>query len=367
MVFFKRIVVSLCFCLLFMKPAKAFWPVFDFTEIIPVYSQVSTGVDQLKNLKEQIKELEETLKSIGKGVNNLSSFAKDISDFVDDVSKAVDNATSVVNENLASNNKIEENMEDLAGDVADANGELANSVTESANDIILGENNNGRLAEPRGERLSIKIAPQTDIEEGILIEEEEEEEVSKEEERAQIEKINETINFALEEGKAISIQFNDVLDVSINTIHQNIEKNNAIMDNMVSVIYKAENLTEEEKESIKKEIELLKQRQENLSINIIGIIEGIKGNYNKMYKDRIEDGYNNYKKVAVSYILGDKTKEDFIKSGTKLKENINAINILPDKQMVTGVKVAINSLQKEIGYLGKKIKKIEEENKKYNS
>ncbi len=364
MSFSKRtLVVSLCFCLLITKPAKAFWPVFDFTEIVPIYSQVSTGINQLKNLKEQLKELEETLKSVGKEVNNLSAFGKSLTNLVTNAADVVNQASNAINQNLKTNLDVTNKTEDLTNKVSSANKQVAEAIVDTTNKTI-DKNTLTENTDKEGNRIPKN---NDEIKSYDIEEEEEEEEVSKAEENAQIEAVKENINFALEESKAISVQFNDVLDVSINTIHQNIEKNNTMMDKMIFVIEKAENLTDEDKEILAKEVTGFKQRQENLSINLVGIIEGIKDSYNKSYKSKIEDGYKNYEKVAIAYIRGDTKKEEFLFAGKKLKTDINSIDIAPDKGVMNGVKIAINSLQKEIGDLGKKIRKIEEVNKKYNS
>ena len=534
MIFLKRtVVVLVCFCLLTAKPVKAFWPVFDFTEIAPVYSQVSTSINQLKELKEQLKELEATLKSIGKEVNNIAAFGKDLTNLVSDAASVVADASNLVNENLGTNIQIGEKAQNLADEVSKANGQIAGAITGSTNNILEGiegvgnqidkggdllqkaegytnkagdiinkpktdnqGNDEDKKAEKQKKSLKEKVGdvlnkenaekaskaleevnkatkgkyedeilgvkkavekagdvvgskndkkqegntdennndetpkqkktlketikdtikdnvtvknvekaldglnevtdgkyeqelgivgkvtvneikdkeknktpnPSSDTtSEGDIEEEEEEEEVSIAEETAQIEAVKENISFALKESKAISVQFNDVLDISINTIYQNVEKNNTTMDKMISVIGKAENLTDSDKEVLTKEIDNFKQRQENLSINLVGIIEGIKDSYNKSYKSKIEDGYKNYEKVAIAYIRGDTEKEEFLFAGKKLENDINSINIVPDKGVINGVKIAINTLQKEIGDLSKKIKKIEEVNKKYNS
>ena len=198
-------------------------------------------------------------------------------------------------------------------------------------------------------------------------EEEEEEEITEDEEAQTIEAIKENIDFALKESKSLNVQFNDVLDISMNTIYQNIASNNKTIDNMIFVINKAENLTEEDKTTVKKEIESIKQRQENLSVNLVDIINGMKESYNTSFKSKIEDGYKNYEKVAIAYVKGDVDEEEFMLAGTMMEKDIHSIDIIPDEGVVTGVNTAMRSLQKQLQTLSNKIRKMEQENQKTNS
>ena len=76
---YKRVLaVAFCCAFLSIKPASAFWPVFDFQEIVPIYSQVSSSINSLKSVKDQLKSLTEVLDAIGKEIGSVANFAKDI-------------------------------------------------------------------------------------------------------------------------------------------------------------------------------------------------------------------------------------------------------------------------------------------------
>ena len=296
----KRIFIAMfCFGLMFNQPAKAFWPVFDFSEIVPVYSQVSTGINQLKSLKEQLKELEETFKALGKEVANIAAFAKDISNTVASAANMVAEGANLLNENLGTNITLGEKAQDLASKVSKANKEVATAVKGATENIAKGTKDVGKISKGINELSELKTKSDKFMKENSsyldpndpdpsqdesnstpttepVEEEEEEEEITEDEEAQTIEAIKENIDFALKESKSLNVQFNDVLDISMNTIYQNIASNNKTIDNMIFVINKAENLTEEDKTTVKKEIESIKQRQETLSVNLVDIINGMK-------------------------------------------------------------------------------------------
>ncbi len=195
-------------------------------------------------------------------------------------------------------------------------------------------------------------------------EEEEEEEISVEEENAKIEEVRESIKNALLNFKEIKTHFNDLLDLSISSIQQNSDENSKTLDNIVLVINRAENLENKEKTLFISEVNSIKEKQIKLTDRLIGVVDGIKTNYNLAYKDKIEDGYKNYEKVAVAYIKGDISKEEFKNAGKKLKNEARLIDIVPDKMVIAEVDEKIKEIKNELVGLTNKIKQAEEKKQK---
>ena len=191
-------------------------------------------------------------------------------------------------------------------------------------------------------------------------EEEEEEEVSIEEENAKIEAVKESIYNALQNCKEIKVQFNDLLDLSISSIQENSDANSKTLDNITLVINRAEKLNETEKNNFINEVKDIKEKELKLTDSLIGIVDGIKISYNTAYKNKIEDGYKNYEKIAIAYIKGDISKKEFQDAGKKMKADAKAIDVEPDKMVIAEVGEKIKEIQDELISLTNKIKQAEE-------
>jgi hypothetical protein len=187
-------------------------------------------------------------------------------------------------------------------------------------------------------------------------EEEEEEEVSVEEENAKIEAVKESIYNALQNCKEIKVQFNDLLDLSISSIQENSNANSKTLDNITLVINRAEKLNETEKNNFINEVKDIKEKELKLTDSLIGIVDGIKISYNTAYKNKIEDGYKNYEKIAIAYIKGDISKKEFQDAGKKMKADAKAIDVEPDKMVIAEVGEKIKEIQDELISLTNKIK-----------
>ena len=519
---FKRLVAVLfcCATLIHSQPAKAFWPVFDFIDTVPIFSQISTVVDSLKNLKEQLVQLKENLKALGDQINSIAAFAKEIVDLAEYVAETVAEGVNFVNDTLGTNIDIGNKLVAAAKDIANVTTTVTDTVIGGTNQIIAGmdegvrnldqgitktvENaisgkdkseeqtqssekrttmpstrpgttttptdnkptvtlpttrpttptinkptvtlpttrpttptinkptvtlptvtqpttptdnkptvtlptvtqpttptinepivtlptvtqpttptiNKPTVTLPTTEKPIVPATPKASslpkivpsknkllgsLDELDIEEEEEEEEISTEEENLQIEAIKENITMALDESKVLNTQFNDLLDVSINTIQDNSEQNDKTIDMISHTIKIAKNLTEEEKSLFQTEVNSIKEKQQAASVKLINIIEAMKENYNTEYKNKIEDGYKNYEKVAIAYIRGDATKDELNSLGEKLKKDSASIDVTPDSGVMKGVKNEIHMLQENLVNLQQKIKETELKNMNANS
>lgn len=584
---FKRLVAVLfcCATLIHSQPAKAFWPVFDFIDTVPIFSQISTVIDSLKNLKEQLVQLKENLKALGDQISSIAAFAKEIGDTISEAAAVIAEGTSFINETLGTNIDVGDKIVGATEGIVRATGDVANVVVDSTKYIADGVNvvdagiggiseaeglgktvqdglnkydevnntlkdinaerakegdiekskkdkfkdfiddadritggkysneigdakdtidnvdkvlnkekcqgeecenrdfydktkgvlddadtitggrfsdeindakgaiddaegflnknkepkggdankgegegdkkdkgniidkakgvvsgvfdseNRGKVDKALGEvnkatggkfgkqiddanfildqgnfvsdkakenkanknNLGGKVNPSSLPEPEVVEEEEEEEEVSLEEENLQIEAVKENINTALNESKMLNIQFNDLLDVSINTVQDNSEQNNKAIEMMSYAIKMAENLKEEEKKIFQTEINSIKEKQQAVSVRLIDIIEGVKENYNTEYKNKIEDGYKNYEKIAIAYIRGDATKDELNSLGEKLKKDSASIDVTPDSGVMKAVNNEIRMLQENLIKLHQKVKETELKNMNANS
>ena len=444
---FKRLVAVLfcCATLIHSQPAKAFWPVFDFIDTVPIFSQISTVIGSLKNLKEQLVQLKENLKALGDQINSIAAFAKEIGDLIEEAAATVAEGVNFVNETLGTDIDIGNKLVEAANGIANITTTVTETVIGSTNQIIAGMDEGVRkldqgitktvenaisgkdkpedqtqssekrtttpstrpgttttptVSEPTITRPTTPttnkptvtlpttptvnkpaitlpttekpIVPSKNKLLGSLAdldieEEEEEEEITVEEENLQIEAIKENINMALDESKMLNTQFNDLLDVSINTIQNNSEQNDKTIDMMSYAIKMAKNLTEEEKSIFQTEINSIKEKQQAVSVRLIDIIEAMKENYNIEYKNKVEDGYKNYEKVAIAYIRGDATREELNSLGEKLKKDSASIDVTPDSGVMKGVKNEIHMLQENLVKLQQKIKETELKNMSANS
>ncbi len=195
-------------------------------------------------------------------------------------------------------------------------------------------------------------------------EEEEEEEVSIEEEKAKIEAVKESIKNALQNCKDINVQFNDLLDLSINSIQQNSDANSKTLEKIAQVINSAEKLDISEKNAFLGEVKIIKEKELKLTDNLIGIVDGVKTSYNSSYKNKIEDGYKNYEKLAIAYIKGDVSQKEFQEAGKKLKKDAKTLEMTPDRMVIAEVDKKIKEIQIELLGLTKKIKQAEEKKQK---
>ncbi|MBR5154637.1 MAG: hypothetical protein IKW58_02820 [Alphaproteobacteria bacterium] len=347
----RSLVVAFCCAFLFIKPAIAFWPVFDFTEIVPVYSQVSTSINSLKSIKDQLKQLTETLNAIGKTVGNVGSFVKDISDKIENVADEIASASNFIGDKLNEGKNLVNNLKQSANNIVNASGQVAQAVSGLTGNLDLNK----------------PVLREDDPLDTLPEEEEEEEEVSKEEELAQIEAVKESVKMALDESKSLNVQFNDLLDVSIHTINTNSEKNGQTIARLEKMVNNAENLSIEEKQDFISKLSSLKEEEKTISVKMVSIIEAMKESYNLAYKNKIEDGYKNYENISIAYIKGDAEKKELEDVAKALVNGISSMQIAPDDSVLTELGLSIEDLEKKFTSLGDNIRKVEEKNRLKNS
>ncbi len=450
----KSLIAVLFCCALFVcKPVKAFWPIFDLTEIAPVFSQVSTVTESLKNLKEQLTEQINTLRALGSSIEGLGAFAKDISEKVSKAASTIKNAVNDVKDKINDVKNIGKDVLNAVDDVQNAYKEAVVTAKNSTNfiagvssdrkdsterdkpsvstdnikkelpkvdeikDVKINDDKQVltpiklddkvlklerkddaviKLEEPviKLEKTVIKveepvikketpvlkkeelIIPKEQLLESkngllpklskplkaieVIEEEEEEEEVSEDEIQLKIDAIRENISLILSESNALNIQLNDLIDMSLNSIHKNFDYNQEKMAEMEYVINRAKNIEDEDKESLLKDLEKIKQKQQEISTKFINVIEAVKDGYNQEYNNKIVDGYRNYEKVAVAYVKGDITKKEMKDAGENLTKSIASMNILPDESIMLGIENTLTMIQEDLTTLENNVKKAED-------
>lgn len=414
--------IVFCCAFIFSSPVKAI-PVFDLMEGPTTFSKIPVVFDQVKNLKDQLMSMQATLKSMGDKIKSIAMFAKDLADKIVSAYEEVSGYTEEINERLNLNGDNTKDTGRASRDVEDATEEIVDSSVDQTEDIvddetptsdeapstsvfapkspirpivtpaipgvspakpirpivtpsIPGVSPTKPVAAPvvdEKEQDSPKIVPllktidKVKSKEPVSLEldiqyeeEEEEEEVSVEEENAKIEAVKESIYNALQNCKEIKVQFNDLLDLSISSIQENSNANSKTLDNITLVINRAEKLNETEKNNFINEVKDIKEKELKLTDSLIGIVDGIKISYNTAYKNKIEDGYKNYEKIAIAYIKGDISKKEFQDAGKKMKADAKAIDVEPDKMVIAEVGEKIKEIQDELISLTNKIKQAEE-------
>ena len=404
----KSLIAVLFCCALFVcKPAKAFWPIFDFTEIAPIYSQISTGFESLKNLKDQLIELKDNLSAFGNSISGIATFAKDISDKVSNAAEAVGKATSVVNKTLGTDIKIGRDVQKALEGVAGATTTISNTATASTEYISgatsgidkttnviddvddaktkIDDKFNKKDETPKeetttpsedkkeeeaktttpakkesvGDKIK-KMLPKIIGKKTPIEEEEEEEEVSEAEDQLRIDSIKENIGLILSESEALSDQLNDLLDISINTLHKNSEENQKKLLEIEYVITRAQNIEDKDKKDLLASLSKIKEQQEKTSTRLVEVIEAVKDNYNQEYNSKVVDGYKNYEKIAIAYVRGDATKKELKDAGINLKKTISSISVSPDKSVMNNIENTIKTMQEDLILLENNVKKAED-------
>lgn len=342
--------IFICSISLLAKPAWAFWPVFDFSEIIPIGSEVKTGLEALEQAKSQMEKLDEGLKGIGSTINTVAAFSQDLSKIYDDIQEKTSHSTGTVNDNLDNNKDILDDVTDVLDGTEDTHGDLVGQFVDQTENVL---KNNGQKQSQLQTPKEIKLAFLEDID---IEEEEEEEEVSstdtfKDDILASFDSIK-------EENAQIYVQTNDQLDLAISRLNSLAETNQKAFAELKQSLEKTNKLSQQNKNSLKKQIDELAKKEQELSEWGIDIVESAKQSYNRQYKEKIEDGLNNYKKVILAYLNGNVDKSDVINIGQELKLNVASINAAPDKSVVKKYRQETVIVQNETNKLKKDIEKM---------
>ena len=403
----KSLIAVLFCCALFVcKPAKAFWPTFDFVEFPGIVSQVSTSVEAFKNLKEQITELKNNLSAIGDKINGIAAFTKDISNKVTKAANSISKIVDDVNKTLGTDINIGQGLKNAVDGVKDATNAISNAAVASteyisgatskmeAGTTLIGKVENlGTKAESALNKQEAKkedkkndtattTTPSTSTsldtisvkklnpvnnrellpsaQKLLIEEEEEEEEVSPEEDQQRIDTIKENIELILSETNSLSVQLNDLMDISLNTVHKNFEYNQESLEKVKYIINRARDIDEKDKVALLKSLEEVKQKQENTSKRLVEMIEAVKDNYNQEYNSKVVNGYKNYEKVAIAYIKGDATQEEMKEAGANLRKSVASINVSPDSSVIQSIEKSIKTMQEDLIVLKDNVKKAED-------
>lgn len=188
-------------------------------------------------------------------------------------------------------------------------------------------------------------------------EEEEEEEISEEASLGQ--DLKEALQSAHQKSEKIYIQFNDMLDMNINTLNTNAAENDKVFEQLINGIYSAKKIPENAKEEFRIRLDGLKKTYRKIADRNIILVETIKSNYAKEYKEKVEDNIKNYDRLIDMYIRGDASKEDVLKAGEKIKKEVEAFNLQIDKEAKKEIENDMKNAKKELEDLVKDIKNVE--------
>ena len=344
----KHCGIALCLCMwLSTGTAHAFWPVFDFQEIIPISKDVKTGMDTISDLKRQIKEMNQTLNAIGKETGTLANFAKNIS--------ATDSksAASAADNAGASSIKNADATDKATGTTTDTIENTVDTQKDMVDDYVNQTLQTAGIKNNPLQKLPLKSS-------GLKFEEEEEEEeiaVSSE-----IEEIAQLQKETLDEQKQLSVELNDVLEAQLTTIHNSIAGNVAAFNELDEILQNMSQLKPEDKARLHTRIAEILQKQREAGDWAARIVESAKENYNREYNNTIKDGINNYTKKVIAYMKGDADKESVISAGDKLKKDVRAINVTPDAGVLAELKKTTENINEEVTSLTKEIQELLTEN-----
>ncbi len=339
----KNGIAVLCLgALLFANAAYAQWPVFDFTEIVPIGKDVKTGVDTVSDLKEQMAEMDKTLNAIGKEVNTVAVFSQDISaEKEGGAQEAADNAVSNSSASSSASGQAVNNASNATANTVNNQNNIVKDYVSQTQQVA-GISNN-----------AIK-APKNNLFSGYE-EEEEEEEIPAGDET---EEINQLRNETLAEQKQLAIELNDILETQLSELNKIVAGNIAAFEELDNTLQKTSDLSQADKERLHLRINEIAEKQREASDWAMRIVESAKENYNREYNNVIKDGINNYTKVVIAYMKGDASQKDVIDSGNKLKEATAAINVTPDSSVLAELKKTSEGINKEVENLAKDIKGI---------
>lgn len=348
----RHYAIFICGVSLLAKPVWAFWPVFDFTEIIPVNSEVTTTLDSLRQAKSQMKQLNEGLSAIGPSVKTIASYGQDFSTINDDIKKSSGHSADTVNNNLNNNKNAVDGIASVLNNSQNTHNGLTDQFVNQTESIL---NNNGHKQSQIQTKNNIKLA----FLENISIEEEEEEEEVTSTNTLKDDILSSFDSFK-EENDQIHIQTNDVLDLAINNLNSSAEINQKTFEKLKNTLAQTNKLSLKNKNDLQKEIEILAKREQQLSEWGIDIVESAKESYNRQYKEKIEDGLNNYKKIIIAYLNGNAERAEITAAGNTLKMNAASINAAPDVSVIKKYQQETVIVQNEINRLKTEIEKVAE-------
>lgn len=319
----QGLAVVLCGLWILCKPAYALYPVFDFGEVIPVSSEVTTMAESLKNAKKQLMDIIDTKNAIGFG-KRMAVFQKALAK-IDTVTQSVKSATSV--------NKILDQQKSISSAIHNTvNSQVLKQakVVTTAVDQVQTAINDG------------KIKPEI-------------EEVSKDEAKEYVSNMFSDIN---DENKRIATEINDTLDSTLNTFNNNAEKNHQTLTELSEILEQDENIEPEKKKELQNKLDNIIQKERALTDKGASIVEAEKDKYEGEYKTKVVDGINNYQKTVNAYIEGVISKDGVVEEGAQLKQAMENFEIKPDQTVLDSYQQEATDLGNEIDALAEEIKQL---------
>lgn len=330
--------------LLFAETAYAFWPVFDFTEIIPIGKDVKSGIDTVKELKNQLNMKDGTLNAIGRETNSFAMFGKGVKKSSGSGKKSANNALSTTQNGENATKETTTETSNAASSTVNTQQEMVDDYVNQTQDILGGAQ---KLKTP--EKSFPFIMSENTVGQNIVFEEEEEEEEV--DTKAVEEEIRVLQSASLAEHKQLAVELNDILDTQLTLLNKSATDNMNALTALDTAIQQQKKISQDNKRNLQEKILQISERQRKTSDWAIRIVESVKENYNKEYNNAIKDGINNYTKVVMAYIRGDASHESMINAGEKLKKSVKLINVTPD----AGV---LNELYKETADVRSDVEKL---------
>ena len=349
--------VSLFSLMLISNQTKAFWPVFDMGEIVPSIKGVVESGKQLKTVQQSLADLKKSLETLKASVASLASFAailgfdpSAIDEFMTSINdKISENLDFDINIQEQIDNKISEitqgqldgiesaidEIENVAADVENLNNDVEQMADKINKDIELKVEDPRDLNAPEvidiKEPTELKTPKNLIIEEAPfklkfvdeeVVEEEEEEEIDDSE---QLSKVKQIITLTKSEIEKSHIMLNDYLDIAINKLSENHKITSNQIDEIQKRVNGSADIADDKKTQLSEELEIIKEDNNQLYSKMIASAESKKYSYNREYKSKIEEGFNNYEKIVEAYIYGDISKDRFLNGGKEFKKKANSV------------------------------------------
>jgi Txe/YoeB family toxin of Txe-Axe toxin-antitoxin module len=152
-----------------------------------------------------------------------------------------------------------------------------------------------------------------------------------------------------EEYQQLLEQFNNVVDVALNTLYEISEEDKQTLLDLKNTIESTDEISPEDKENLLSRVDdLIEQLSQNTDLNI-ETVEKIKENYNGEYAQEIADKLNNYKNLYDLYKSGELNDEELQKAREELMESIsNGFDVEKANAIVDEVKNQRNSLMNDV-------------------
>ncbi len=344
----QSIAMAFCGIMLLVKPASAFWPVFDFMEIIPVTSQVSTAAEAFVQVKSQLMQLSETLKALAAKGGTIAQFSKKIKKHLSSVGDQASSTSDGVSQNLKTNDDVQDNLDQIADKINEGQQILIDQTVDHVNNVL-------------NHRFRPLIIKTDDDDRGndqpqSIEEEEEEEEVS--EKQALKEDVLEVMKNIREDSAELTMQLNDAFEEVIAVMNKNAQENHQMLSDLNKSLRDLANVDLVKKQQLQDRLAALTIREQNVSNWGISIAEAERDKYNQESKSKIQEGLNNYQKVVLAYIDGHASKEDVSEAGNTLKKQAKSISVKPDAMVISKYKQEIAAVQEEISNITTEIKEL---------